>query len=182
MKQVKNNSCSYLSLNGSQFYCYGFQIKNKEEIKIIINKLWKENKKAVHICYGAIFYENNLIVEKSDDDGEPKNSAGKRIVGAMKDNDLINSLLVVVRFKSKSMLGLGLLTRSYYNVCDLLLKENKNVIDYVDLIEKEIYFKDQKELNEIIKISKKENLEIIKIDNNTQKIILNIDKNKKYSI
>lgn len=160
-KVLKNGSTSYFQINGSKFYGFGFYIENESEVNSIIEKLWEEHKKAVHICYGLVCNENNLLIERFDDDNEPKNLAGKKILLALQNNNFVNSLVVVVRYKTKSLLGSGLLSRSYYKVSELLLQESNNYTEYTNSYKIEINIKDQKELSNLLNLSKSNRLTIL---------------------
>lgn len=173
MNQVKTNTQNLLQINGSKFIAYGYSIDNEIEIKNILKTLREENKKAVHVCYGYLLNQKTYV-EKFDDDGEPKNSAGKKILQSLKDNDCVNSLIVVVRYKTKSMLGLGLLTRSYYNVCDELLKNKNNITIYEKTENITIDFADSKSLNKIIELLKYKNYKNYEINNDESNVKLRV--------
>lgn len=172
-KIIKQGSNSFLQIDGSKFYCYGYKITSQQDVEQIIKGLWKENKKAVHICYGYVLEKNNQIFEKFDDDNEPKNSAGKRILTSITNNNFINTLVVVVRYKTKSLLGLGLLSRCYFNVTELLLKDNNNFLEYKNTTIVEVQIKDPKNLSSLLNFIKANKLEIISQSNDF--IVLNVD-------
>lgn len=174
--QFIKESKSLLSINGSKFFSYGFNVDNFNDAKLIIEKLKNENKKAVHVCYGLIIKDKNQIIEKSDDDGEPKNSAGKKIVAAIKDNKFLNCLVVIVRYKTKSMLGIGLLTRSYYNATELLVKNDDNKKIFIEKSKLKILINNQKQLNILFKMLKNIDYEIIELNLENNYILINIDK------
>ncbi len=173
MNQVKTNTQNLLQINGSKFIAYGYSIDSEIEVKNILKTLREENKKAVHVCYGYLLNQKTYV-EKFDDDGEPKNSAGKKILQSLKDNDCVNSLIVVVRYKTKSMLGLGLLTRSYYNVCDELLKNKNNITIYKKTENITIDFADSKSLNKIIELLKYKNYKNYEINNDESNVKLRV--------
>ena len=60
----------------------------------ILKEIKKEHLSASHICYASIFEGE----QHSNDDGEPSKTAGGMILSALKDNDVINALCVVVRY------------------------------------------------------------------------------------
>ena len=125
-KVLKNNVLLTYSIKGSKFIAIGFNVKSDSEIKTIASELKKLHKKAAHVCYGALFCENNQIIKRFDDDNEPYNTAGKKILSALEENDFINSLIVVVRYKNRSLLGVGLLAKSYYNASFSLANDKHN--------------------------------------------------------
>ena len=178
MKQILSNKTSYLQINGSKFYAYSFEIDDDESAKKHIEKLRDDNKKAVHVCYGYVLKKDNQIIQRFNDDGEPKNSAGKKILQALLDLDFINSLIVVVRYKSKSMLGLGLLTRSYYNVALDLVKNDENWIEFIEKEFMEIFLGSEKEKNAILNYLKSNNISY-QIDYINKKISCYLNKQQK---
>ena len=101
----------------SKFYGYRYRIENIEEVSFIIEELKKEHKKARHICYA--YKIGNL--ERKNEDKEPSNTAGKPILDVINFNNLDNTLIVVVRYFGGTLLGRGLLTRTYSKAARELL-------------------------------------------------------------
>lgn len=100
----------------SKFYSLIFDINSKEEVEQIINNLWKEHKKARHICYAFVYKDSQNIEHYGlSDDGEPKGTAGKPLFNLLIQNQQKNKLIVVIRYFGGIKLGAGLLLRSYVN-------------------------------------------------------------------
>lgn len=93
----------------SKFYGYRYSINNEKDVDTIISTLKSEHKKARHFCY-AYKLDN---IERKNEDKEPSNTAGKPILDVINFNNLNNTLIVVVRYFGGTLLGRGLLTRSY---------------------------------------------------------------------
>ncbi len=93
----------------SKFYGYRYNVSSILEVEAIIDELRKEHKKARHICYA---YKIGAL-EKKNEDKEPANTAGKPILDVINFNNLDNTLIVVVRYFGGTLLGRGLLTRTY---------------------------------------------------------------------
>lgn len=93
----------------SKFYGYRFNVESADEITSILEELKHEHKKARHICYA--YKLGNL--ERKNEDKEPANTAGKPILDVINFNNLDNTLIVVVRYFGGTLLGRGLLTRTY---------------------------------------------------------------------
>ena len=110
-----------LEVKKSKFIAYYYNVSNENEIKEIINILKKEHKKARHIPYA---YKIDNIIRKSDDK-EPSNTAGTPIYNIIIKNDLNNTLICVVRYFGGIKLGAGLLTRSYLNSANEVIKKDK---------------------------------------------------------
>lgn len=96
----------------SKFLGYIFKIDSIEKINSILKDLKKEHKKATHICYAYILFNETMQV-KAHDDGEPSGTAGKPIYNVLEKKNLKNVLLVVVRYFGGIKLGAGGLVRMY---------------------------------------------------------------------
>ena len=119
---MKKISDSLIIEKKSKFYGFMYTLENENEVSVILNKLKSEHKKARHICYA---YKIGAI-ERKNEDKEPSNTAGLPILEAIKRNNLDNTLIVVVRYFGGTLLGRGLLTRTY-SKCACLLIKNKGV-------------------------------------------------------
>lgn len=131
-KAIKNNNQITYVEKSSKFTTYGFYVESNNEIKKIINELNKSNPKAKHICYAYRLTNNEIKIDEST---EPSGSSGKKIFEVIQNNNLYNCLIVIIRFMGKSKLGLGLLTRSYFNAANTLITRTQ----LCDLLETNIY-------------------------------------------
>ena len=117
---MKKISDSLIIEKKSKFYGFMYELENENEVSVILNKLRSEHKKVRHICYA---YKIGVI-ERKNEDKEPSNTAGLPILEVIKRNNLDNTLIVVVRYFGGTLLGRGLLTRTY-SKCACLLIKNK---------------------------------------------------------
>lgn len=131
-KAIKNNNQITYVVKSSKFTTYGFYVESNNEIKKIINELNKNNPKAKHTCYAYRLTNNEIKIEEST---EPSGSSGKKIFEVIQNNNLYNCLIVIIRFMGKSKLGLGLLTRSYFNAANTLITRTQ----LCNLLETNIY-------------------------------------------
>ncbi len=115
---MKKISESLIIEKKSKFLGFLFSIDSEDDVVYILNDLKKEHKKAKHFCYA--FKLGN--VERKNEDKEPSNTAGKPILDVINFNNLDNSLIVVVRYFGGTLLGRGLLTRSYSKAARDLIK------------------------------------------------------------
>lgn len=102
----------------SKFIGYRYNISLESDVNEIVESLKKEHKKARHFCYA---YKLGNI-ERKNEDKEPSNSAGLPILEIINHNNLDNTLIVVVRYFGGTLLGKGLLTRTYSKTARLLIK------------------------------------------------------------
>ena len=108
-----------LEIKKSKFIAYYYEVNNKLEVDNILDNLKKEHKKARHIPYA---YKIDNLVKKSDDK-EPSNTAGTPIYNIIIQNNLNNVFIAVVRYFGGTLLGAGLLTRSYLNSAKEVIKK-----------------------------------------------------------
>jgi uncharacterized YigZ family protein len=119
MISIKNNINDTIIVNKSKFISFLYKINNIDDINNYLLELKDKYKDAHHICY-AYMIEN---IEKSDDNGEPKNSAGKPMLDVLKKNKLNYVLAITVRYFGGIKLGKGYLTRTYKNSISNLVKK-----------------------------------------------------------
>ena len=108
MKLIKTNK---EEIKKSKFIAYYYELDTTEDIKIIIDELRKEHKKAKHIVYA---YKFGNTAGKNDDK-EPSGTAGLPLYNLLEVNNLNNKMIVVVRYFGGIKLGAGPLMRAYKN-------------------------------------------------------------------
>ena len=109
MKTILENFFFQIEIEKSKFLGYAISINNEEDAKNEINRIRKEHPKATHHCYAYVLKDK----QKSNDDGEPAGTAGIPILEIIKQFDLENVLIVVVRYFGGIKLGAGGLVRAY---------------------------------------------------------------------
>ena len=103
----------------SKFIANLFPVQSVEEAEELIKSVKKKYHDARHNCLAYRILEDNKIVEKSSNDGEPSGTAGAPMLNILEKNDLANVLIVVTRYFGGILLGTGGLVRAY---SDSLLK------------------------------------------------------------
>ncbi|MBE6135660.1 MAG: YigZ family protein [Erysipelotrichaceae bacterium] len=93
----------------SKFIALLMPIKDEEEFKNILKDIRKEHRKARHVVYAYRLGQSY----KSNDDGEPKGTAGRPLLELLLKKDINNSALIVVRYFGGTKLGAGRLLRTY---------------------------------------------------------------------
>ena len=156
--QITNNSKGIYKSKGSKFIAYAIIVKSEVQVVDEINKIKKLDKNANHYCYAYIIKADKSI-EKVNDDGEPKNSAGKPILGQIKSKDLTNCLIVVVRYFGGTKLGIPGLIKAYKNAALEAIQNNK--IECIDITEMYSLKFSYEELNLVMNILKNYNANII---------------------
>ena len=118
----------------SKFIANLIKVNNIEEAEEAIKQIRKKYYDARHNCIAYRIVDNNQIIEKSSDDGEPSGTAGAPMLNILQKNNLANVLIVVTRYFGGILLGTGGLVRAY---SDSLLKaiEESNKIEKCEGIE-----------------------------------------------
>ena len=93
----------------SKFIAILLPINSEEQFKDILKDIRKEHRKARHVVY-AYRLGNGY---KSNDDGEPKGTAGRPLLELLLKKDINNCALIVVRYFGGTKLGAGRLLRTY---------------------------------------------------------------------
>ena len=125
-KTLENLSEGLYKEKGSKFIGYATPCYNELEAKEFLNSWKKDNNQARHLCYAYRFGLTNFTT-RTNDDGEPSNSAGMPIYGQLQSFNVTNILVVVVRYFGGTKLGVGGLIKAYKNGAKLAL-ENSIII------------------------------------------------------
>lgn len=142
----------------SKFYATAFPVTSEEEIKNILTILRKKHFGAGHFCY-AFQLGTEKIQFRTNDDGEPNNSAGAPIYGQIQSFNVTNVLVVVVRFFGGTKLGVSGLISAYKTAAQMAL-ENAEIIEKTINFHYLISF-DYKNMNKVMRLIKDKNLTIV---------------------
>ncbi|WP_422079752.1 IMPACT family protein [Ulvibacterium sp.] len=142
----------------SKFYGYAFPVDTVEDVKPLIEELRKKHPKANHVCY-AWQIGTDDIQYRTNDDGEPRNSAGAPIYGQIQSFEITNVLVAVVRFFGGTKLGVGGLINAYRSTARMALEA-------APMVEKRIKIRlklafDYVALNKVMQAIKRQKLEIV---------------------
>ena len=110
---INENIESEITVKKSKFICNLIKIEKQEEAEEQIKKIKKKYHDARHNCVAYRVQENDTIVEKASDDGEPSGTAGGPMLTILQKNNLCNVLVVVTRYFGGILLGTGGLVRAY---------------------------------------------------------------------
>ena len=148
MKCILTKELYETTIKNSKFIGIIIPIESKDDIKNSLNKLKDEYRNATHYCYAF-----TLINDKGfSDDGEPNKTAGIPILNVIEGNDLVNVLIVVIRYFGGIKLGPGGLIRAYSNTCKEIINKS-TLIDLIKGLEASISFtySNEKEINYLLK-------------------------------
>ena len=148
MNTIDKNEKNEIIVNKSKFITYINKVNNLNDVDILLKKIKDEFKDATHICYA---YQIGTL-KKAYDDGEPNHTAGMPILKIIEENNLDNTIIVVVRYFGGTKLGASNLTRTYL----LSAKEVLNKVNIIPIIKEykiriEFDYKYVNEINYILK-------------------------------
>ena len=150
MKSIINKETYEVTIKNSKFIGIIIPIESILDVKNNLNKLKEEYKNATHYCYAY-----KLINDKGfSDDREPNKTAGIPILTIIESENLVNILVVIIRYFGGIKLGPGGLIRAYSSTA----KEVINKCTKVDLIKGYIAsitfnYSKEKEINYLLKNS-----------------------------
>lgn len=87
---------------------------------------------ASHIVYAYRILSPDGLICRFYDAGEPSGTAGRPIFQHLEGKQLINLIVVVIRYFGGIKLGAGGLTRAYGNVAKQAI-ESAQIVDYVEM-------------------------------------------------
>ncbi len=111
IKIINNSYKSELKIKSSRFIGFAFPVENEDVTVSILEKIRKEYYDASHHCYAYKLLDLN----KYSDAGEPSGTAGIRILNAIEHFNLVNTLVLVVRYFGGTKLGVGGLGKAYFD-------------------------------------------------------------------
>ncbi len=135
-KTIEHDSCEEIVEKKSRFIANLIYVENEEQAQDKIKEIKKKYYDARHNCYAYRVIEEDNILRRSSDDGEPSGTAGAPMLNILEKNNLVNVLVVVTRYFGGILLGTGGLVKAY---SEATLKS----IDNNELIEKELGYEIQ---------------------------------------
>lgn len=188
-KTINKEGLSKVVEKKSQFIGQAYYVESKEEAERIIKDTKKKYSDARHNCYAYIILENNNLITKSNDDGEPSGTAGIPILNTIEDLNLINVLVIVTRYFGGILLGTGGLARAYSKAttqavenAEIIEREKGFIVKFItdyNRIEKLKYYLTKNMCN-IVDVKYLEKIELIAEVNEKIKIEIENDKTNEF--
>lgn len=120
MKSVANNTKVEYIEKKSRFIGLVYHVENQDDIDSALSKSKADYPGANHYTYAYILDDLN---QKYNDDGEPTRTAGFPILEVIKNNQLNDCLVIVIRYFGGILLGAGGLIRAYSHTAALAISE-----------------------------------------------------------
>lgn len=144
---------------GSRFIAYTFPVKDVAACKEQLATVKKEHPKASHYCFAyRLGLDGNSF--RVSDDGEPSGSAGRPILGQIDSKEVVNVMVVVVRYFGGTLLGVPGLINAYRSAAALALQVTPFVQRPV-LVNYHLQF-DYTQMNEVMRIARQFDCQVIK--------------------
>lgn len=138
-----------LVIKKSKFIAKIYYINSQEHAEEIIARAREEYKDARHVVYAYTLKSSARFT----DDKEPQGTAGKPIYSLLEKENVINTLIIVIRYFGGILLGAGPLTRAYSTVAkEALAKcEKQKYVEYDEEIV-ECQYKEEEQLIRNLKL------------------------------
>lgn len=107
-------------VKGSEFIAQVYPVESVDQVDDKLEYMKKKFFSATHHCFAYKILKDQ---QKYSDDGEPSGSAGIRILNAIEHFNLVNDLVVVIRYFGGTKLGVGPLGKAYYDSAFNVLNE-----------------------------------------------------------
>lgn len=122
-----------IEIKKSKFIAKVYYIDSESTANDIIQKNRIEYKDARHVVYAYMLKSGG----KCTDDKEPQGTAGKPIYSLLEKENIINVLIIVIRYFGGVLLGAGPLTRAYSTVAKEALAKCEKM-QYIEYDEKSL--------------------------------------------
>ncbi len=175
---IDKNIETEITVKKSKFIANIIKVTNQEMANEKLKEIKKKYHDARHNCFAYRIYEEDNLIERFSDDGEPSGTAGSPMLNILQKNNIGNVLVVVTRYFGGILLGTGGLVRAYSDA-------TIDAISKINLIENVLGIEVQVEL-EYDKFEsfryycKKNDINIIKTDYKEKIVcLINLEENKK---
>ncbi|HZK42755.1 MAG TPA: YigZ family protein [Syntrophomonadaceae bacterium] len=119
---VENNAVEEIIIKKSRFISYISPVYDEEEVQKTLDFAKNKWPQARHYCFAYIL-KNNTLVERYSDAGEPSGTAGVPILSVLRNNNLENVMVVVIRYFGGILLGAPGLVRAYSQATSLVIQK-----------------------------------------------------------
>lgn len=126
---VRGISRAEIDIKKSRFIGLLTSVNTEQEAMDFVRNVRTEFSDATHHCYAFTIGLGAKKLFRSNDAGEPANSAGKPILSVIESSELQDVICVVVRYFGGIKLGVGGLIRAYSQTARECLKNAERVIN-----------------------------------------------------
>lgn len=149
IKSIFKTHQSSFTVRGSRFLTFAYPVRDEEEITEALENCKEMYPDATHHCY-AWRVDPERPSEFANDDGEPSGTAGQPILNEIKSHQLINILIIVVRYFGGTKLGKPGLIDAYRTAARQCLEEaNISEIQPVQSLSVTYPYSEQKQIDQL---------------------------------
>ena len=112
-KTLVGHATEEIVVERSRFIAHALPVESVEEAEEFVKELARAHHDARHVCYGLRVGRGAQGVDRSNDDGEPSRTGGFPLWQLLEGEEVIDALIVVVRYFGGIKLGMGGLARAY---------------------------------------------------------------------
>ena len=112
-KTIAYNIESEIVEKKSRFITNIFYVESEQEAEQRIKEIRKKYFDAKHHCFAYNIYDENRIISRFSDDGEPSGTAGSPMLNILTSENIKNVVVIVTRYFGGILLGTGGLLRAY---------------------------------------------------------------------
>lgn len=123
MQTITKKTSAEFRTKGSKFIGFFHPAATSQEVNSVLEKIRSEHPTATHHCY-AYRINPNKPKEFSQDDGEPGGTAGLPILNKMRSADIMNAIVVIVRYYGGTKLGKPGLIEAYSHTTHLCIENS----------------------------------------------------------
>lgn len=178
---ISENIEYVLTEKKSKFIANLIKISSQVEAEETIKKYKKQYHDARHNCIAYRVTDNEQILEKSSDDGEPSGTAGAPMLNILQKNNLCNVLIIVTRYFGGILLGTGGLVRAYSDALTGAIEMSNKLIQKIGYnIECNVEYSQFEKFQYYCKINEIEIINVEYLDNIVCKIALEESKKDRF--
>lgn len=123
MQTVTQHNRAEYRVKGSKFLSFINPCDTTEQAEKRLSEIRDNHPTATHHCY-AFRVDPSVISEHSQDDGEPSGTAGMPILNAMRSANIVDAIVVVVRYYGGTKLGKSGLIDAYGKAAQLVIDQS----------------------------------------------------------
>jgi len=166
---IKYDEKSSISINNSKFIALSFRVETSEDVRERLEWVAFHHPKTSHICYSYLLRNGE---SKKEDAGEPSGTAGAPIFNKIRSYEVVDVLVVVVRYYGGVKLGKSGLIHAYSFITDEVLKESE--IMTVQIMEEIKVTASYKNLNKLMRLLNRFKLTTESTESTTKDVTLHI--------
>ena len=126
-RTVRQQASDEWIVQKSRFIGHAAPVETEEQALDFLRSIREKHHNASHNCYAYILGANQGIIRYSDD-GEPSGTAGLPMIDVIRNQGMINCIVVATRYFGGILLGTGGLVRAYTQTCKIALKAAEPVV------------------------------------------------------